>query len=100
MLFVVLVSWGATQEGSDGILTQLVPLLNSLAVWLAVKGVTALKKFAPGWILGILVPGFSALGAWLAGMISPDSGFLITMVVGFGSTFINEAIKKLNTKKS
>lgn len=85
-------------QDASGILDQLAPLLNTIAVWLAVKGVTALKKVAPLWILGILVPGFSALGAWIAGLISPDSNFIVTLLLGFAATFVHEVMKNLNKK--
>ena len=95
LLLTFTISYGMIQEETSPILDQLLPLLNTVAVWLAVKGTTLLKKIAPAWILGILVPGFSALGAWLIGMVSPDSSFLITALLGLASTFVNEVIKRL-----
>lgn len=68
----------------------LVALLNPVIIFIALQGVKLIKKIAPGWLLGLIIPGLSALGAYLVGLVSPDSSFILTFVLGFGSTFIHQ----------
>lgn len=101
LLLIPLGAFALQETGGENDLdpAQLIIALNAVIVWLAVKVVNLIKKAAPVWLLGLLVPIFSALGAWIVKLIDPGSGFLITFLVGFAATFINELIKYLTTSK-
>lgn len=79
---------------------QLVSLLAAPITWLAVEGAKKLVgalggSLTGGWILALVVPGLSALGAYLITLLEPDASYIATLLIGLGSTFIDQAIKKL-----
>ncbi len=83
-----------------GLIAQVLPLeiINLLApvvVWVAVKAFKWLLPKVPGWtILSIVVPALSAVAAWIVSLISPESSFLLQVILGLLSVFIAEIIRQ------
>ena len=74
---------------------EIINLLAPVIVWVAVQAFKWLLPKVPGWaILSIAVPALSALAAWLVSFISPESSFLLQVVLGLLSVFIAEIIRQ------
>lgn len=103
MLFVSTAMFAIAQEVPDVTdPSQLVSLLTIPVTWLAVELVKKIKLLisntgiASGWILGLFVPAFSALSSWILTLLVPDANFVLALVVGLASTFVDQLIKKFN----
>lgn len=80
--------------------SNLVVLLMAPITWLAVEAAKLIKKLiggsiAGGWILGLIVPGLSALGAYILTLVVPDAPFLVALGLGLASTFVDQLIQKI-----
>jgi hypothetical protein len=102
LLLAVVPVFALTQDVPDvtnpaSLVVLLMPAITWLAVEAAKKISTLLGNagIAGGWILGLIVPGLSALLAYLLTLVSPDASFGLAFVLGLGSTFINELILKV-----
>lgn len=83
-----------TQPGN--IVLLLMPAITWLAVEIVKRVLSALGGTIAGkWILGLLVPGLSALAAYLLTLYSPDTSFFLALLLGFASTFVDQLIKQL-----
>lgn len=76
--------------------SDLIILLNPAIVFFAVQMSKKITMISSTVILAILVPGISLLGSWLISLVVPDSSFLVTFLVGLGSTFVYELQKQLS----
>lgn len=80
-----------------GAITALTPFI----VFAGVQLIKFIKPIMPVWLLGILVPGLSALVVWVTGMLgTPDLSWFAQFGLGLVATFIHQIIKQLNEAKS
>lgn len=87
----------AVQETDVTDPSVLVSSLNAVIVFLAVQLSKLIKSAAPAWTLGLIVPLLSALSAWILGQLVEDSSWLITFLIGFGSTFIHQLMTSITS---
>ncbi len=85
--------------------SQLVLLLMPALSWVAVEVAKAIKKaatstgIAGGWLLALVVPGLSALLAYVATLINPDLSWLAAFGLGLGSTLLDQIIKAVKNSE-
>lgn len=89
-----------------GVIAQVLPadfiaMLLPVIVWLATALVNWIKAkltgagFGGAFLLTIIVPGLSLLGAWIdTQLLVPDVGFWYLFAYGLLGTFVNEIIKQ------
>jgi xanthine dehydrogenase iron-sulfur cluster and FAD-binding subunit A len=79
---------------------QFVILLMPAVTWLATEAAKIITKTLGGnlagtWVLGLVVPALSALGAYILTLVVPEASFLVALLLGLGSTFIDQVIRKM-----
>jgi len=74
---------------------EIINLLAPLVVWAAVQAFKWALPKVPGWaILSVVVPVLSALAAWIATLIAPESSFVLQVVLGLLSVFVAELVRQ------
>lgn len=103
LLFVTAPIFAFCQEVPDvtdpsNLVVLLMPAITWIAVEIVKKVMNALgASITGGWILGLIVPGLSALAAFILTKISPDSSYVLAFVLGFASTFVDQLIKQFKS---
>lgn len=77
-------------------ITQIITLLMPLIVFGATELVKVVNRNISGvLVVAVVVPGLSALIAFIGTLITPEATWLVNFVVGFISVFVNELIRQL-----
>lgn len=75
--------------------SEVINLLAPIVVWSAVQLFKWALPKVPGWaILSVVVPLLSAIAAWIATIVAPETSFLLQVLLGLIATFIAELIRQ------
>lgn len=99
ILMVLPLSLLAQETGADVTNpADAVALLTPFIVFAAIQVFKLVKPILPAWILGILVPGLSALAVYLTNLLgAPDVSWIAQFGLGLAATFVHQVIKQLTS---